>query len=112
MARHVREGDWVTVTAGNDRGKRGRILRVLSEEDRVVVEGVNRRKRHVRPSQQNPRGGRLDQEMPIHISNVSPISPSTDRPTRVRFEEGADGSKKRVAVHGGDTLSVLRKSKG
>jgi len=111
MARHVRQGDLVQVIAGNDRGRTGRVLKVLSDEDKVIVEGINRRFRHVRPSQSNPQGGRVEKEMPIHISNVQPVSPSTSKPTRVRFEKRDDGSKVRLAVKGGDELSVLKKAK-
>ena len=111
MARHIKKGDLVQVIAGNDSGHTGRILRVIPEEDKVIVEGVNRRFRHVRPSQQNPQGGRVEKEMPIHISNVMPVSPSTSKPTRVRFETKKDGSKVRIAVKGGDELSVLKKAK-
>jgi len=106
MARHVRKGDSVVVTAGNDRGKVGEILRVIPDENRVVVQGVNIRVRHLKPTQQNPKGGLLRKEMPIHISNVSPVVEG--RGTRVRFEKREDGSKVRLAVRGGKELSVLR----
>ncbi len=109
MARHIKRGDLVQVTAGNDRGKTGHILRLVVKKDQVVVEGVNRRYRHVKPNQKNPQGGRIEKEMPIHISNVMPVSPSTGKPTRVRFVTKPDGSKVRVAVKGGDELSVLKK---
>jgi len=111
MARHIRQGDLVQVIAGNDRGRTGRVLKVLTDDDKVIIEGINRRFRHVRPSQANPQGGRVEKEMPIHISNVQPVSPSTNKPTRVRFETKADGSKVRLAVSGGDELSVLKKAK-
>jgi len=100
------------VITGNDKGRTGRVLRVLPDKDRVVVEGINRRFRHVRPSQRNPQGGRMEKELPIHISNVQPISPSTNKPTRVRFQTKADGSKVRIAANGGDELSVLKKARG
>lgn len=111
MARHVRKNDLVQVISGTHKGATGRILSVDLSTDRVVVEGVNIRKKHVRPTQQNPQGGRIQKEMPIHISNVMPISPSTNKPTRVRFVTKDDGSKVRVAVKGGDELSVLKKPK-
>jgi large subunit ribosomal protein L24 len=94
------------VTAGNDRGKVGEILRVIPAEDRIIVQGVNIRVRHLKPTQQNPKGGLLRKEMPIHISNVSPVVDG--RGTRVRFEKREDGSKVRLAVRGGKELSVLR----
>ena len=111
MPRHVKKDDLVMVTTGNHRGETGKILKVDPQKNRVIVEGVNVRKRHVRPSQQNPQGGRVEKEMPIHISNVSPVSPSTGKPTRVRFETREDGSKVRLAVKGGDELSTLRKAR-
>ncbi|MDP7070260.1 MAG: 50S ribosomal protein L24 [Phycisphaerales bacterium] len=106
MAKHVRKGDSVVVTAGNDRGMVGEVLRVIPEKDRVVVQGVNIRVRHLKPTQQNPKGGLLRKEMPIHISNVSPVVDG--RASRVRFETRDDGSKVRVAVRGDKELSVLR----
>jgi len=99
------------VRTGNDRGKTGKVLKVDATDNKVVVEGINVRFRHVRPSQTNPQGGRVQREMPIHISNVQPVSPSTGKPTRVRFETRADGSKVRLAVKGGDVLSTLRKAR-
>lgn len=111
MAQHVRQGDLVQVITGNDKGKTGRILRVDTRNQRVIVEGINRRMKHVRPNQQNPQGGRVEKEMSIHMSNVLPVSPSTSKGTRVRFVTKADGSKVRVAVKGGDELSVLKKAK-
>ena len=106
MARHVKRGDQVIVTAGNDRGRTGEILSVDVEGDRVVVAGVNVRKRHLKPTQTRPQGGVIEQEMPVHISNVSPVVDG--KPTRVRFETRPDGSKVRVAVRGGKDLHVLR----
>ena len=82
------------------------MLRVITSDDRVVVQGVNIRTRHLKPTQQNPQGGLLRKEMPIHISNVSPVVDG--RPSRVRFEEKSDGSKVRVAVRGGKELHTLR----
>jgi large subunit ribosomal protein L24 len=66
----VKKGDQVVVLSGKDRGRTGRILRVIPKKDRVVVEGVNIIKRHTRPTQRNPKGGILEKEAPIHISNV------------------------------------------
>ncbi len=102
MARHVRKGDTVIVTTGSSKGKQGKILRVVTEKDQVVVEGVNIRTRHVRPSQNNPQGGVVHKEMPVHISNVSPVADG--KPTRVRFVTKDDGSKIRVAASTGEQL--------
>lgn len=103
MARHIRRGDTVVVITGADRGKTGKVLRVLIDKDRVVVEGINRVWKHVRPSQRNPQGGRIQKDAPIHISNVMPLDPSTNKPTRVRFEV-RDGVKHRIAVKSGTDL--------
>ncbi|MCS7154555.1 MAG: 50S ribosomal protein L24 [Bacteroidetes bacterium] len=79
----IKKGDLVRVIAGNDKGKQGKVLRVFPEKERVLVEGVNMRIRHVRPSPKYPQGGRLLREMPIHVSNVMVIDPQTGRPTRI-----------------------------
>lgn len=79
---HVKKGDDVRVTAGNYRGVEGRILKVFPDDERVIVEGVNVRVHHMQPSQQNPDGGRVEKEVPIHVSNVMPIDSNGDT-TRV-----------------------------
>lgn len=106
MARHIRKGDTVIVTAGNDKGVTGEVLRVLTDDDRVVVQGVNIRAKHLKPTQQRPQGGILRREMPIHMSNVSPVVDG--KATRVRFVTNKDGSKDRVAARGGKVLHTLR----
>jgi large subunit ribosomal protein L24 len=108
MARHIRTGDQVMVMTGADRGKTGRVLRVLVDRNRVVVEGVNRVWKHVRPSQRNPQGGRIQKDAPIHMSNVMPIDPTNGKPTRVKFEV-RDGKKHRIAVASGTDLGALGK---
>jgi len=113
MAARIRKDDIVEVISGAHRGARGKVLRVMTERDRVLVEGVNIVTRHMRRSQRNPQGGRVQKEAPIHISNVQPIDPKTDRPTRVRFavERDAAGrivSKKRVARSGAVLSEVTR----
>jgi large subunit ribosomal protein L24 len=96
--RRLLTGDNVVVTAGAHKGKTGKIKKFDTSRDRVVIEGVNVRKRHVRPTQQRA-GGILETEQPIHASNVMPVDPETGKPTRVRFEE-RDGQKVRVAKSG------------
>ena len=103
---YLKRDDLVVVISGDDKGKQGRVIRVDSETDRVWVQGLNMRHKHIRRSQQNPKGGLLRKEMPIHISNVSPVVDG--RATRVRFEIRKDGSKVRVAARGDKELSVLR----
>jgi large subunit ribosomal protein L24 len=102
MARHVRKGDLIIMTAGKDRGRQGRILRVIPDQKKVVVEGINLHRKHVKPNQTQPQGGVVEKELPVHISNVSPVVDG--KPTRVRFVTRDDGSKIRVAVRGGDQL--------
>ncbi|MHC4107705.1 MAG: 50S ribosomal protein L24 [Planctomycetota bacterium] len=104
MPRHIRKGDMVIITAGNDRGVTGEVLRIVSDK-RVVVQGVNLRAKHLKPSQASPQGGILRREMPIHISNVSPVVDG--KPTRVRFETKPDGTKVRIAVRSGKVLHTL-----
>jgi large subunit ribosomal protein L24 len=108
MARNIKTGDQVMVITGADKGKTGRVLRVLSEKDRVVVEGINRVWKHVKPSQRNPQGGRIQKDAAIHISNVMPLDPTTGKGTRVRFEE-RDGKKHRIAIKSGTDLGTLGK---
>jgi large subunit ribosomal protein L24 len=108
MARHIKTGDTVVVIAGADRGKTGKVLRVLVDKDRVVVEGVNRVWKHVRPSQRNPQGGRIQKNAAIHVSNVMPLDPTSGKGTRVRFEE-RDGRKHRIAVKSGTDLGPVGK---
>ena len=105
MPRHIKKGDSVIVTAGNDKGTVGEVIRVITEKDRVVVKGVNIRARHMKPTQANPQGGIVRREMPIHQSNVSPVVDG--KPSRVRFETKKDGSKVRVAVRDGKELHTL-----
>src|SRR5687767_7414559 len=108
MSRHIRTGDTVVVIAGREKGKQGRVLRILSKKERVVVEGINRVWKHVRPSQRNPQGGRIQKDAPIHLSNVMPLDPTTGKGTRVKFEE-RDGRKHRVAVGSGTDLGPTGK---
>ncbi|ABB23080.1 50S ribosomal protein L24 [Pelodictyon luteolum] len=67
---HVKKNDMVVVLSGNDRGKSGKVLRVYPVKNRVIIEGVNIRKRHMRPTQSNPQGSIIEREFPIHASNV------------------------------------------
>ena len=110
MARHVKKGDTVEIISGDHKGSVGKVLRVITAKDRVIVEGHNLVYKHVRPSQQNPQGGRIRVEQPIHISNVLPVDPKTSKGTRVRFEYDDQGSKRRVSVAGND-IDVSKKKK-
>jgi len=105
----IKKNDTVMVITGNDRGKTGKVLKVFPKESRVIVEGINLRKRHTKPSQRNPQGGILEKEAPIHISNVMIIDPKTNEPTRIGAKIILDektGKKKvaRVSKASGEML--------
>jgi len=91
----VRKNDQVLVIAGNYKGKKGKVLKVFPEDKRVIVEGVNFIKRHTRPSQQNPQGGIVEKEAPIHVSNVMVLCPKTGVPTRLSSKVIFDESRKK-----------------
>lgn len=110
MALHIKKGDIVEIIAGDHKGATGRVLRVIREKNRVVVQGHNIAKKHVRPSRKNPQGGRINVEQPIHISNVLPVNPKSSKGGRVRFEVGQDGGKKRLASDGSE-IGVVRRAK-
>jgi large subunit ribosomal protein L24 len=101
----VRKNDEVIVIAGKDRGKTGRVLQVLPERNRVVVEGVNTIKRHTRPNpQKNIKGGIVEREGSIHVSNVQPVDPETGKATRVGRKVLEDGRRVRVSRRSGSVL--------
>jgi large subunit ribosomal protein L24 len=101
---HVRKGDTVIVVAGKDRGKRGRVLRVIPEKSRVVVERVNMIKKHQRPTQKLRQGGIIEREGSIHLSNVMLVDPTGDRATRIGMRALSDGRKVRVARRSGEII--------
>jgi large subunit ribosomal protein L24 len=82
--RHVKRGDTVIVIAGNDKGKTGEVKRVLADKKRVIVDGVNLRWKHKKATQQNPKGERVQEECPVHASNVMLLDPETGKGTRKR----------------------------
>lgn len=110
MPRHVRKGDQVIITAGKFRGKTGEIVQVNGDSDRVIVRGpeIEGVTKAIRPTQANPQGGQTQIDRSFHISNVSPVVDG--KPSRVRFETRADGSKVRVAVRSGKVLHELKKA--
>ena len=97
-------GDRVRVIRGNYRDLEGTVLRVLRRSNRVVVQGVNMRKRHARPSQANPEGGIITFEAPVHMSNVMLVEPASGEPSRVRIRVEPDGIKERIAVKTGNPI--------
>ncbi len=101
----LKKGDLVEVTTGKDAGKRGKILQVIRQSGRVLVQGVGFVKRHTKPNpQRNIKGGIAEREATIHVSNVMIVSPEDDRRTRLGVKTLADGRKARVARRGGATL--------
>jgi len=101
---HVRKGDTVIVVAGKERGKKGKVLRVIPEKGRVVVERINMIKKHQRPTQKIRQGGIIEREGAIHLSNVMLLDPNSDKPTRVGMKALSDGKKVRVARRSGEML--------
>ncbi|MDJ0610270.1 MAG: 50S ribosomal protein L24 [Kiloniellales bacterium] len=101
----IKKGDRVVVTTGRSKGQTGDVLRVIRDEDRVLVQGVNMVKRHTRPSQAGP-GGIVEKEAPLHISNVAHIDPKDSEPTRVGFKTLGDGRKVRFAKRSGEVIDT------
>jgi large subunit ribosomal protein L24 len=105
----IRKNDMVMIVAGNDRGKTGKVLKVFPKKLRVIVEGINLRKKHTKPNQKNPQGGILEKEAPIHASNVMILDPKSNEPTRLGSRIILDektGKKKiaRVAKASGEMI--------
>jgi large subunit ribosomal protein L24 len=102
----IRKGDEVVVITGKDKGKRGTVLRRV-DEDHLLVEGVNRAKKHVKPNPiKGVQGGIVDKDMPIHISNVALFNPATKQADRVGFKSLDDGRKVRVFKSNGELVNA------
>ena len=101
---HVRKGDTVVVVAGKERGKRGKVLRVIPGKGRVLIERVNMIKKHQRPTQKLRQGGIIEREGPIHLSNVMLVDPTSDTPTRIGIRALTGGRKVRVARKSGEII--------
>jgi len=101
----IRKNDTVIVISGKDKGKKGRVIESLPKLSRVRVEGVKKIKRHTKPNpQKNVKGGIVERENPIHVSNVALLDPKSDKPTRVGSKLMPDGTRMRVAVRSGVLL--------
>ena len=97
----IKKNDMVMIIAGNDRGKTGKILKVFPKINKAIIEGINMRKRHTKPTQKSPQGGILEKEAPINVSNVMMLDPKTNEPTRLGAQIILDektGKKKRARV--------------
>ncbi|HVR66897.1 MAG TPA: 50S ribosomal protein L24 [Verrucomicrobiae bacterium] len=101
----IKKGDRVVVITGRDKGKTGEVLRVIREESRVVVQGVNIVKRHTKPSAAST-GGVVEKEAALHISNVAHVDPKTSKPTRIGYKVLDGGRKVRVARKSGETIDL------
>ena len=101
---HIRKGDEVIVLAGDDKGRKGKVLKVLVAKQRALVEGVNMVSKSMKPSAKNPQGGIVKQEAPIHVSYVSLIDPKSGKATRVGMKKTDDGKKVRVAKKSGEVI--------
>jgi large subunit ribosomal protein L24 len=104
MAARLKKGDKVLVISGASKGTRGEVLRVLPKEERAVVQGVAVAKRHTKPKGMGQPGGIVEQEAPVHMSNLALIDPSTDKPTKVGFRILDGGRKVRVARKSGTAI--------
>ena len=101
---HIKKNDTVVVLAGEDKGKAGKVLKVLVEKNRALVEGVNMVSKSTKPSAKNPQGGIVKQEAPIHISNLSLVDPKSGKATRVGIKVTEDGKKVRIAKKSGEEI--------
>ena len=103
MKLKIKKGDKVIVITGKDKGKTGEVTKVLVQENKVIVSGINIAKRHTKPSQESA-GGIISKEMPIQISNVAYVDPKTNKPTRLGIQIDKDGRKVRVAKKSGEVV--------
>lgn len=100
----IRKGDTVQVISGNDKGRRSTVLNVFKDRGRVIVEGVNMRKHHTRPTSRDPQGGIIEREAAIHISNIMVVCPKTDQPTRIGHKRLDNGKHVRVSARSGEMI--------
>ena len=101
---HIKKDDTVIVLAGEDKGKTGKVLKVFVDKQRALVEGINIVKKSAKPSAKHPQGGIIEQEAPIHISNLSLIDPKSGKATRIAIKINEDGKKVRVAKKSGEEI--------
>lgn len=101
---HIKKGDTVYVIAGEDRGKSGKVLEVIKDKDRAIVEGLNMVSKHTKPNSKNPQGGIIKQEAGIHISNLQIVDPSKGVPTRIGRRLNAEGKLVRYAKKSGEEI--------
>ena len=100
----IKKGDMVYVIAGDNKGQQGKVLRVDAQKQRAIVEGVNICKKATKPNAQNPQGGIVEKEAPIHISNLQVLDPKSGKPTRIGRKENAEGKLVRYAKKSGEEI--------
>ena len=100
---HVKKGDNVTILSGKDKGKQGKIISAMPKEGKVIVEGVNKVKRHSKPSPKVPNGGIISKEMPLHVCKVQLICPACNKPTRIAHKD-VNGKNARVCKKCGEVI--------
>lgn len=101
---HIKKGDTVFVNSGKDKGKTGRVLKVLVKEQRAIVEGLNLVSKSIKPNAENPNGGIVKQEASLHISNLNPLDPKTGKPTRIGRRKNSEGVLVRYAKKSGEEI--------
>ena len=101
---HIKKGDTVYVNSGDDKGKSGRVLRVLVKKNRAVVEGINMVSKHTKPNAKNPQGGIIKMEAPIHISNLNVLDPKSGKPTRIGRKRDEKGALVRYSKKSGEEI--------
>ncbi len=101
---HIKKGDTVYVNTGEDKGKTGRVLQVLVNKNRAIVEGINMISKHSKPNAQNPQGGIEKKEASVHLSNLNLVDPKTGKPTRVGRKEDGKGKLERYAKKSGEEI--------
>jgi large subunit ribosomal protein L24 len=101
---HIKKGDNVIVLAGEDRGKKGRVLEVQASKERAIVEGINMVSKSTKPSAKHPQGGIIKMEAPIHLSNLALIDPKSDKATRVGFRKDENGKTVRYSKKSGEEI--------
>lgn len=101
---HIKKGDTVFVNTGKSKGQTGKVLKVLVDKQRAIVEGLNMVSKSTKPSAKNPQGGIVKQEASIHISNLNPVDPKTGKPTRIGRKLNAEGVRVRYAKKSGEEI--------
>ncbi len=101
---HIKKGDTVFVNAGENKGQQGRVLEVIRNKDRAIVEGINLVSKHTKPNAKSPQGGIVKKEAPVHISNLMLVDPSTGKPTRIGRKANDKGSLVRYSKKSGEEI--------